>query len=330
MGWVIGVIIAIFVVEVAVRAPFIRVCLGFVENIPNFGVEPATPDPNAERIEFPTSHGLTLRGSLYQPRSHVPDEPASSRGLVLFCPEYGGNHWMAMQYCQALWDVGFTVLSFDFRSQGDSDTLEKYKPIHWLTQYEVTDASAAMQFIEQHDELSQLELGVFGISRGGSAALAIAALEKRVKCVVTDSAFSADSMMIYHSKRWAPLVVPAWLLRLVPDFHIHSTLKIVQWVSRFKSGYKYFILEKVLPKLRSKPVFLISGKRDTYVPPVITDKMRKRVGGDRVETWIVKKAKHNMARSVLTEEYDEKLVGFFARHLSVEKTPASTTAEPVE
>ena len=153
---------------------------------------------------------------------------------------------MALQYCQGLWDAGYDILSFDFRNQGESDAMENYAPIHWLTQYEVQDAQAALRYIENDPELSQLELGIFGISRGGSAALALACLERHLKCVATDSAFSADSMMMYHSKRWAPLIVPAWLLKLLPDFHVYSTLKIVQWISRFKSGYKYFILERVL------------------------------------------------------------------------------------
>jgi len=86
----------------------------FERKIP-FGVELASPDPMAERIEFPTTHGLTLRGSLYRSANRV------SRGLVVFCPELGGNHWLAMSYASGLFESGFDILSFDFRNQGESD-----------------------------------------------------------------------------------------------------------------------------------------------------------------------------------------------------------------
>lgn len=87
------------------------------ENVPPFNVTIEPENPAAKPVEFTTSDGLCLRGSLLN--SDVPD-PA---GLVLFLPELRGNHWMASKYCEALLNDGFVVLSFDFRNQGTSDSM---------------------------------------------------------------------------------------------------------------------------------------------------------------------------------------------------------------
>ena len=56
------------------------------------------------------------------------------------------------------------------------------------------------------------------------------------------------------------------------------------------------------------------------MPAVITERMKKRIGGDNVQTWVVKKAKHNMARTIVPDEYDQRLVDFFDRNLVSQET----------
>ena len=184
MGWpIVGIVAAVILIDVLIQWPYIRVVLPMFEEAPPFRVEEWPPDPDAERVSFPSSHKLTLRGSLYRRPNRT------SGGLIIFCHEFGGNHWTAMSYCQGLWKAGFDILAFDFRNQGESDGMPDYQPLHWLTDYEVRDVLAALKFVKQRDDLRSKPIGVFGISRGGSAALAAASRSSDVKCVVCEATF---------------------------------------------------------------------------------------------------------------------------------------------
>ena len=309
MGWVVGIILALVAIDLLVRLTFVKVIVPVFEKMPPFGVVPADPDSNAERVEIPTTDGLTLRGSLYV------HEDREARGLIIFCPELGGNHWMAMRYCEGLRDAGFDLLAFDFRNQGESDSMPGYSPLHWLTEYEVADALSVIAWSRKRDDLANLPIGLFGVSRGAGAALAAAARSNDVECVAGDSAFSTNALLESHARRWAEMYGPVWLLKLVPFWHIRFTLLLVRLTCQFRKRCRYTILERWLPQLRNKAVYLVAGKRDSYVPPTITEELARRIGSNCRDTWVVARAKHNMARTTEPEEYDRRLVEFFS-HMS--------------
>ena len=315
--WIVpGIIAAVVVIELLVRLPIIFGVVKVFEQSPGFGVEPAAPRDDAELVSFTSSHGLTIRGSLYDP----PTTP--SKGVVVYCPETGGNHWMAMNYIVALRDAGFTVVAFDFRNQSDSDTMPGYESTHWPTEYEVSDALAAIDFVANHEKLKSLPIGIFGVSRGGTVALAAAARHENVCCVIGDGAFIINKLMQFFAVRWAELYVPRKWLAYLPKWHISSTLFFARAISQYKRGVKYATLGADLPKLRSKHIFLIAGKRDSYVKPEMTDEIDRRTGGD-AEIWIAPKAKHNMARTLNQDEYDRRLVDFVERSFAQNVSSAS-------
>ena len=70
-------------------------------------------------------------------------------------------------------------------------------------------------------------------------------------------------------------------------------------------------MAKQFPGLRNRPVLLIAGDADSYVPMIGVEEMADRIGGEACELWRVCNAKHNRARHVDPEEYDDKLVAFF-------------------
>lgn len=307
MGWVLIVfVVALCVAGGWMQWRIVRLVLPMVENSPPFSVEQLPPHPDAEQVTFRTRDGLTLRGSLY---IHT-DRPA--RGLILFCHEFGGMHWSAQWYCAGLWEAGFNILAFDFRNQGSSDFLPGYEPLHWLTEHEIVDAQAALQFARSREELRGLPIGVFGISRGANAALAIAALNPEVCAVASDGAFSTSSMMLLYSRRWITLCIPQWTCRLVPEWHIRMTLNLVRIASQWRKRCRYVNLERWLPQLRHKPVLLISGGRDNYVLPEITRELCHKMAHSLDDIWTVPGAKHNMARQMAPQSYDQRLVEFFS------------------
>ncbi len=299
-----------------------RVMLRAFERKLPFSVEPAAPGSNAERVSFPTAGGLTLRGSLYRHEVRPP------RGLIIFCPELGGNHWCALNYCQGLWDAGFNILAFDFRNQGESDAMGGYDPLHWSTEYEIDDAMAVIAYSRQRHDLSELPVGLFGISRGGSVALATAARCRDVRCVAGEGVFSNNSLFVHYTLRWAVLYCPEWLLKLLPLWHIKLTVALIRWISQVRRRCRYVNLERLLPRLENIPTLFIAGTRDTYVHLEIPNNLSRRIGAERSQVWVVEGAKHNLARQVDPDAYDSKLVDFFS-YLDLKTADSSVSRSQV-
>ncbi len=314
-------LIIVAIAIIAVHAAIVRLALRMFEYAPPLNANETSPDCRAEVVNFPTSEKETLAGALFRHRDRT------ARGLILFCHELGADKWSAMAYCEGLWDAGFDILAFDFRNHGDSDEHVGYEPIHWLTTYEVDDVESALRFIAEHPDLSRMPLHLFGISRGGAAALVASAECPAVKSVCTDGAYTTQSMTRLYARRWLTLFVPAWMAKLVPGWHIDMTISIAWRISQFKRMCRYANIEASLPKLANRPVMLISGKRDNYVLPDIAMWIYESIPGDERTLWIVPNAKHNQARSVIREQYDERIVEFFAQS---EVAPESSVEEAIQ
>ncbi len=308
MVWVIigSIVLGLVVLDLIALGLIIRVVVPWFEKGPPFNVEASPLDPRAEQIEISTPDGLTLRGGYYHHLDRTP------RGVIVFCHEFTGSHWSAMSYCQGLWDAGFDLLAFDFRNHGESDFQPGFEPLHWLTECEITDALAAIEYAAERPELAGLPIGIYGVSRGGGAALVAAARNAAVEAVTSDGGYGTNVLMQHHTPRWATLVVPAWLYRMIPWWHTLLSLTLIRFWSQRRRGVQYANVERWLPRLRSRDVLLISGGRDNYVMPEVTWKLRELIGGLCSEPWIVPQAKHNCARSMNPTEYDQRLVAFFS------------------
>jgi pimeloyl-ACP methyl ester carboxylesterase len=292
--WLYAVIIlgALAVLEMlATRRLLVPSIAGFLEKAPAFRVTLGKPDRRAQPVEFRTSDGLTLRGSVWN------GDQSEATGLVIYLPEMEGNHWMAPQYCAALIDEGYALFSFDFRGQGESDRPAGYSASHWMTELEMRDISAAMDFIESHPRLSTLPILVFGVSRGGVGALLTGARYPKVRGVIADSAFGTLTMIRFFADRFADLVLPRWLYRLVPNWHVERTLRQAMAYNERRKGCRFVHLEDEVSGLESESVLLISGTADTYVSGDVAARLHRLVGAG-AKHWIVAGARHNMARSV--------------------------------
>ncbi len=274
------------------------------ESPPPFRPEEGLPDPAADRIDFLTTHGLQLRGAAF----HTPHRPP--RGVLLFCAEMGSNRWSAPHYCAGLLANGFDLFAFDFRNQGESDCLPGYTASHWLTEFEIDDVLAAIACIRAQPAWAGLPLGLLGVSRGGGAALIAASRSDSVAGVASDGAYSAADVLLHYARQWGHLYMPGWLFRLIPLWHIRLTLTLVLALSQWKRGCRYPSLHRALKGLTHKPVLMISGELDTYVFPEMTHRLILRAGHAPGDAWIAPGAKHNRARFLNRDEYDQRLIRF--------------------
>lgn len=304
------ILAGILVLDIILRTIAICIVLPIFERRPPFGIRPSFPDPNAEVVEFETTNGLKLRGSLHRQPDKTP------QGVIIFCPEFGGSQWSARWYGAALLEAGYVILTFDFRNQGASEHLSSYRVMHWLSQYEIDDAMSAVNYVKSRPELNGLPIGMFGISRGGGAALATGARHEAVQAVATEGAFTTDSMMFHFTIRWATLYIPPWIMNRLPDIHVRITLRIVRWISQWRHRCHYIVLERRLPRLKNKPVLMMNGTRDSYVDVAIPRMILKRAGGQpHHQLWEIPDAKHNQGREQVEEEYDRRLVEYFTSTL---------------
>jgi uncharacterized protein len=322
--WLLATLGIVVLIDVIIRSTYVPIALRVVETVPPFNVPAYSPVAEAEPIAFSNSDGMLLRGSIYRPH----DRPL--RGVILFCPELAGNHWSALSYAQGLVDAGFVLVSFDFRGQGESDPMPGYEPIHWVTDYEIQDVEAAVKYIDSHEELQHLPLGVMGISRGSGAALVAAGSFMHVRAVCCEGAYTAKLLIEYFTNRWSAVYLPAWAVKLCPQWHLRSTLALARLVSQWQRNCRYTRVESYLPRLRNCDVLLISGSRDNYVHSSIGRKLVSLIPSPTAELWIVDRAKHNRARVIGQHEYDQRLVNFFVRALCPASSDATSGDSPCE
>ena len=315
----IGIAVAIACDQLFRRYVTPQICDIF-ENVPPFNVVTENPVESAETISIITTDGVLLKGCLIN--GHL----RGAKGLILFLPEMRGNHWMAKRYCAALIEQGYMVLSVDFRSQGESASLPGYSPIHWVTEFEMMDVDAMMHFIQTRPILKALPLLAYGVSRGGVAALIAACRYSSIRGVVADSAFGTMSMTKYFVDRFVAYVIPPWVYRLLPAWHVDMTLKNGIRLSEQRRKCQYVHLERERDSLDSRTVLLISGGRDSYVTPEIARRLQDIVGQD-CQLWIAPGAKHNMSRSICAEEYDRRIVSHCEQCLGFMSNFAPGTTE---
>jgi pimeloyl-ACP methyl ester carboxylesterase len=315
--WVIGGIVGFVLLgEIVLHCYAIAAAVPIVETRPPFGPERFPPDPTAESLSFRTRDGLLLSASLFHPRGQAP------RGLVLFCHELESNRWSAPAYLEAVLQAGFSILAFDFRNHGDSDSQNGYVPLHWLAEHDLRDVEAALEFIAERSDLAGLPLGIFGVSRGGCAALITAARSARIRAVVTDGAYSSE-LLVHFSKRWGSLYFPEAMMRIVPRWHIAGSMLLVREICQFRKGFRFARVERALPRLERKPLLMISGEADTYVVPEVVRWQHARTGHAPDTLWLVPGAKHNMSRQTAPEEYDRRVTEFFLAHLALDATASA-------
>jgi len=305
ISWALIIVLPVLVFDIIARLIAVRLILPIFERMPHFNVVPRSPDPEAEDLDFEGEGGQRIRGALWRTSSAIP------RGVIVFCPEHGGSYWDAGFYTEGLRAQGYHVLSFGFRAHGESDEIPGYKPLHWLTRYEVADTISAVDYVESRLDLNHLPIGLMGVSQGGGAALVAAATSRQVRAVALDSVFSTQGMMLHFTLRWASLYVPSWVIRLIPRWHFNGTLKLVRWVSERRRHCRYVDLESYLSPLRGKRVQFISGSRDTYVPTEIAEQLQVQIGAPAASLLVIEQARHNEGRNIDPQRYDGALEELF-------------------
>jgi uncharacterized protein len=198
---------------------------------------------------------------------------------------------------------GFAVLSFDMRGNGESPPA----PLS-LGYFEQRDILGAVDFLRS-GSLPYPELGRpriiagWGLSMGGSTLLLAAAQEPAISAIVSDSA-ATDYLSILQREvpkesHLPPLITPGALL-----------------AARAIYGIDFYAVRPVdvLAQLAPRPLFLIHGGADNYVPSSNLNNLAaaaRTVPNANVQTWLVPGADHSQSYNTQPQEYISRVIAFY-------------------
>jgi uncharacterized protein len=125
------------------------------------------------------SEGVKLAGDLFLPADV---KPGDRRAGIVLCHGYTGVRSIYLpDNARVLAEAGYVVMSFDYKGWGDSEG-----PKSRLAPYSrVADVQAALTFLGAQPEVDATRLGIYGTSYGGATVVFVAAVDLRVRCVVS-------------------------------------------------------------------------------------------------------------------------------------------------
>ena len=285
-------------------------------------------EPGGEDVRFKAQDGIDLAGTYYA-------TPNSSRvGVLVFCHEYLSDRNSFQPYLAPLRSRGFDVFTFDFRSHGESAGEPNYSPLQWVSDHEVRDLNAALECVRSRADTDPAGVGLFGVSRGGGVALAVAGHDPTVWGVVTDGAFPTRGTMLSYIVRWAQIYVSnTYVRKSMPIWVYRFIASAARTRSEKRLNCRYPDLEKAVSRLSPRAWLMIHGENDSYIVPDIARGLFAHAKEPK-ELWIVPKAKHNRCRDVAPEQYLATVTAFLGKYAPrrplAEAMPASSVSDPRE
>ncbi|MBX3447435.1 MAG: alpha/beta hydrolase [Parvibaculaceae bacterium] len=129
-------------------------------------------------IEFKTEDGVTLRGWFYPAKGVTGPAPAivMAHGFSAVKEMYLGD------FAGFFAEAGIGVLVYDHRNLGDSDGAPRG---HIDPRQQIDGYRDAITHVQSMPEVDPDRIGIWGASYSGAHVLVVAAIDRRVKCVVS-------------------------------------------------------------------------------------------------------------------------------------------------
>jgi fermentation-respiration switch protein FrsA (DUF1100 family) len=131
-------------------------------------------------IEFKTEDGVTLRGWHYRP-----DPRANKLPTIVMAHGYSAVKEMHLdRFAESFAEAGLAAIAFDNRNFGASGGEPRQEIDPWQ---QIRDYRDAITFAETLGETDPERIGIWGSSYSGSHVLVVGAIDRRVKCVVSQA-----------------------------------------------------------------------------------------------------------------------------------------------
>lgn len=129
-------------------------------------------------IEF-LSDGLIIRGLL-----HLPDGKGPFPIVILGHGINGLKEWTIPEVAASLAEAGIAGLYFDYRKYGDSEGQPRDEVDHYGR---LQDWQSAITYATTLAEINATKIGIWGTSLGGRDVLALGAIDRRIKAVLSQT-----------------------------------------------------------------------------------------------------------------------------------------------
>ena len=156
-------------------------------------------DVIVEEVGF-RSAGAKISARLYR----LSSAPGLLPGIVHSNGFMGVQDAIVPAYAQAFAEAGYASLTFDYRGFGLSEGGPALSPLE-----QVRDLRNALTYLESREEVDAGRIGIFGdAATGGGNACQVAAIDARVRCLVTVTAMGDGDAWLRAMRtpeRWAAL-----------------------------------------------------------------------------------------------------------------------------
>lgn len=143
---------------------------------------PKSDKVNHRKVSFHNRYGITLVADLYEPSNAVGKLPA----IAVSGPFGAVKEQSSGLYAQTMAERGFLTIAFDPSFTGESGGEPRYMASPDIN---TEDFQAAVDFLSVQDNVDSERIGIIGICGWGGIALNAAALDTRIKAVVTSTMY---------------------------------------------------------------------------------------------------------------------------------------------
>lgn len=265
-----------------------------------------TPEKRPPLVETPADYGLAFDKVTVRTADGLQlygwTIPGGNGAAVLVMGGNPGGRQDGLFEAACLNRHGYTVLIGGFRAHDESQgDLVSYG------YHEQQDIAAWHDYLRRRDDVDAGRIGFFGESMGGGAGILYAAAHEGIRAIATGSAFALtqETIETFINHELGP---PPWLTPVLARF-------LVFWMER-EAGFRTADLdtEAAIGRISPRPVFIIHGGADDKIA---ADNGHRLYAAAREpkELWFVPEAGHVNVEEFRPEEYAQRLVSFFDRHL---------------
>lgn len=248
-------------------------------------------------VQITARDGIVLKGWYIEPKSY------NGRAVILLHGITDNREGVA-GYGAIFLDQGYSILLPDARDHGESGGD--------MATYGLREASDIHRWVSwlytSHLAPGQCVYG-FGESYGAALILESLAVEPRYCAVAVESAFSTAREMSYERVS-GPLHLRPWFGRTLG----WPVIQFAVMYSRLRYGVDLLKPSPLDGLTHSRvPVLLIHGMNDQSISPRHAEILAE-AAPDRVQLWLVPNAGHTMAWAAAHQEFEARLVQWFAGH----------------
>ena len=232
------------------------------------------------------SDGTVLRGWFI---------PAESPKLILVQHGYKDRLQAMLDLAALLHHRGYQVMVMCVRGHDHSDgtTLS-------FGQREMPDMEAWAAYAESRPGVDPAQVGMFGVSMGGSLAIQYAASHTDIRALVTDSAFSSLNDTIDTSVKF---------FTGLPSFPFGPMIRF--WAER-ESGFPASSVDatKWIGRISPRPLLIMQGGADVVVSKTSGQKLFDAAAEPKT-FWFEPTVQHGRFLKMMPDEFERRVVGFF-------------------